>query len=176
MAISTDATLPDYLAATSETFAETRSLTSGSGGNTFGSMETIKEREANGNGSLHLETEIASGEEVSFQVTKEGSRKIAALTSDQEYNSLLDKHQALVRKRFSEGGLTKTDALQLRLIRWMLDSVEVARLSPDTLDPLEQLTKAQEAIAAKVIQTAERLGAILDAESAANKRSYKRTA
>jgi hypothetical protein len=166
MAISTDFTHED-LSTVLQRPAEVGRITTGSGNGSQGPAELSKKTEHS------METITAPANELPFAVTRESARKIAELTSDQEYNSLLDRHRALVKKRFTEGGLTKSEALHLQLIRWMLDSVEVARIAPDGMDTLEQLTRAQETIANQLLQTAHRLATMATTEVAKNERKSR---
>ena len=114
----------------------------------------------------------ASLEGPSFQVSREGARKIAALTSDEEYQSLLEQHAALIKKEI-EGDLSKNEKLHLKLIIWILDCVEVAKFSPG-LDALETIVRTQAQIAGKITSTVDELESIIATQSA--KQRYPKVA
>jgi hypothetical protein len=136
MVISTDATLHDFNAALSEPAAEVRSKTSGSGRQGSGSTEPISPLQRNEDGG-NLKTGVGLAEEIPLAVSKEGARKIAELTSDDEYNSLVSDRRALVRQQL-ETGLGRGEILQLRLIEWTINCVERSRVGLN-LDSLEQI-------------------------------------
>jgi hypothetical protein len=176
MAISTDAAPQSYLVATSES-AEVRSLTSsGLSGNGDGLPNPVTQNQRNG--ASQLQTEIIAEDEVSFETTKESARKIGALTSDSQYESLIAQRQVLARKEL-DNCLSKSDLLQLRLIEWTINCVEKSRAEVN-LESLHDLARSHEIIADRVIRTTEQLQAIIDAENhknaEASRQRYKRFA
>src|SRR4051794_31496670 len=112
MAPLTDATLADFSALASESTAEVQSLTSGSGSD---GLEPITRAFDGNHHSSNVETGVRSAADIPFEVTKESSRKIAELTSEDEYSLLVSQRRALVHKQL-EGNMTRDEILQLRLI------------------------------------------------------------
>jgi hypothetical protein len=117
-------------------------------------------------------TATASAEDIPFELTKQGARKIAELTSDDEYNSLISQRQALVVKQL-EAPLSRDELLRLRLIEWTINCVETSRAGLN-LESLQQIARTHEVIAARVTRTADQLEAIIREESA--KHRYRRSA
>lgn len=87
--------------------------------------------------------------------SRAAARKIALLTTDEEYQELLGEHRRLVEKRFKDG-LARSEELRLQLLRWTLDRIEDARYGHD-LDLLERLTAAHEYIASNVARATDEL-------------------
>jgi hypothetical protein len=150
---------------------ETRSLTgsSGTGGDNGAKLLTQQDTRSL---SKNLGTANTAVSEIPFAVASESAKRIAELTSDEEYNSLITQHSSLAAKKL-EVGLSKDEFLHLQLVDWMLDCVEKSRNGSE-IDSLQQLARAHEVIAARVSRTAEQLEAILETE--ASRHRYRKTA
>lgn len=117
------------------------------------------------------EKDAGSGEsvELSYRIMRDASSRMPDLTSpstpavdnsedrvirfvdpgtDQEYEALLTEQATLARKRVMQG-LTRREDLQLTMVRWALDRVEVARSRVD-LDRLSRLAMLHEKLADEI--------------------------
>lgn len=83
--------------------------------------------------------------------SKEASRRLARLVPQEEHAKLLDKHKYLVEKRFTTG-LTRSEELDLQLIRWSLDRIDDANVGAG-LDFLERIASSQENLAERITNT-----------------------
>src|SRR3972149_7348929 len=83
--------------------------------------------------------------------SREASRRLAELITEEEHRDLLSKHFSLTQKRFKDR-LTRSEELDLQLIRWNLDRIEDAKFGYG-LDFLERLVIAQEYLAENISTT-----------------------
>jgi len=83
--------------------------------------------------------------------SREASRRLAELIPEEEYRELLSRHSTLVDKSFKEG-LTRSELLDLQLVRWNLDRIEDAKYGAG-LDFMERMVVTQEYMADKISAT-----------------------
>jgi hypothetical protein len=89
--------------------------------------------------------------EVFLRSSREASRSLAQFIPDEEHSELLKRHSSLVEKRFTEG-LTRSEELDLQLIRWNLDRIDDAKFGA-SLDFLERIASSQENLAERITNT-----------------------
>ncbi|HEY2919118.1 MAG TPA: hypothetical protein VGK77_09020 [Candidatus Binatia bacterium] len=85
--------------------------------------------------------------------SREASREVASLATDEEYEALLGEHAELTEKHFGTG-LSRSERLKLQMVRWSIDRIEDARYGR-TLDVLESLALTQEFMAMRLDRTSE---------------------
>jgi len=87
---------------------------------------------------------------------REVSRRLVELTTEEEYRDLLDRRAVLVKRQLEER-LSRSEELELQLVRWSLDRIDDAKYGRE-LDFLERIAEAQEYLASRISNSLEQLG------------------